>query len=92
MGVPVIPPEELNLGPAFANGTPAWYYVLAEASKTTDGKTLGPVGSRIVADVFITLLQIDKDSILRQNRNTAPQKFAIEDLFVEAGLAVRPQS
>lgn len=91
MGVSVITPQELNLGAAFANGTPLWYYILAEASKTTDGKTLGPVGSRIVADVFITLMQIDPNSVLRQNRNTAPKEFALEDLFVEAGLATRPQ-
>lgn len=92
MGLPVISPEELNLGPAFANGTPLWYYVLAESSRTEDGKQLGPVGARIVADVFVQLLQADKASLLRDNKNFAQKDFQLEDLFVEAGLAVRPQS
>lgn len=90
MGVPVITPEQLNLGPAFANGTPLWYYILAESSRTQDGKMLGPVGGQIVADVFIKLLQIDKDSILNHSRKDEPREFALENLFVDAGLAKFP--
>ena len=90
MGLPVITPAELNLGPAFDNGTPLWYYILAESSRTQDGKQLGPVGARIVADVFVKLLQVDPDSILRHNRNTAPTTFHLENLFVDAGLAKFP--
>lgn len=87
LNVPVITPEELNLGPAFANGTPLWYYILAESSRTEDGKQLGPVGAKIVASVFVRLLQIDRDSILRGNRNFTPQTFEFDDLFIAAGLA-----
>jgi hypothetical protein len=90
MGLPVITPAQLNLGPAFDNGTPLWYYILAESSRTQDGKQLGPVGARIVADVFVKLLQVDPDSILRHNRNTAPTTFHLENLFVDAGLAKFP--
>jgi hypothetical protein len=90
MHLPVISPADLNLGPAFDNGTPLWYYILAESSRVNDGKMLGPVGGTIVADVFVTLLQIDPNSILRHNRNTEPKVFHLEDLFVAAGLAVRP--
>jgi len=87
MGLPVITPAELNLGPAFDNGTPLWYYILAESSRTQDGKQLGPVGAKIVASVFVRLLQIDRDSILRGNRNFTPQTFEFDDLFIAAGLA-----
>jgi Animal haem peroxidase len=87
MGLPVITPAELNLGPAFDNGTPLWYYILAESSRTQDGKQLGPVGARIVASVFVRLLQIDKDSILRGNRDFTPKTFEFDQLFIAAGLA-----
>jgi hypothetical protein len=99
MGVDPITPDQLGLAAPFDNGTPLWYYVLAEASRTTDGKTLGPVGGHIVADVFVTLLQIDKDSILRGERRFTPSApeapegtFDLGDLFVAAGLATRPDN
>lgn len=43
-------------GPTFENNTPLWYYILAEAGQTTNGATLGPVGGRIVAEVFVDVL------------------------------------
>jgi hypothetical protein len=44
--------------------TPLWYYILKEAEILCDGKKLGPVGGRIVAEVFIGLLLGDKLSYL----------------------------
>ena len=88
MGLPVITPAELNLGPAFSNGTPLWYYILAESSRASGGATLGPVGGRLTADVMIRILELDRDSIL--NDRAAPGAFRLADLFVTAGLATRP--
>ena len=48
--------------PAFADHTPLWYYILKEAELMQDGLQLGPVGARIVGEVFIGLLQSDPDS------------------------------
>jgi hypothetical protein len=42
--------------------TPLFYYVLKEAELRAGGLTLGPVGARIVAEVFIGLLQTDPGS------------------------------
>ena len=50
----VITPEQLNLGPGFANGTPLWYYILAESQRVEDGARLGPTGSIIVKAGFDT--------------------------------------
>ena len=51
--------EELApLGVGFERSTPLWYYVLKEAEVVADGLHLGPVGGRIVAEVFLGLLQI----------------------------------
>jgi hypothetical protein len=103
MGIPPIDADAIidNL-PAFGQATPLWYYILAESSRATNGKFLGPVGGRIVADVFVRLMQIDKDSILRSgNRVTIndedsvitpkgqPERdmFGLQDIFIQAGLA-----
>ena len=50
-----------------ASNPPLWYYVLREADLMADGLNLGPMGGRLVAEVFIGLLQLDPNSYLRQN-------------------------
>jgi len=52
MGLPVITPADLDLGPGFEKGTPLWFYVLEESERTQDGRKLGPVGSHIVKAGF----------------------------------------
>ena len=72
--------------------TPLWYYVLKEAEVFTGGLHLGPLGSRMVAEVFLGLLQRDSSSYLarkpqwtpclkRQDENT----FTMADLLEFAG-------
>lgn len=46
--------------------TPLWYYLLKEAQMRGGGKRLGPVGSRIVAEVFVGMVQGDETSYLSQ--------------------------
>jgi hypothetical protein len=64
--------------PAFKGNTPLWFYILGEAEQgvikamhddpKTDpqslGARLGSVGALIVAETFIGLMQIDRDSVL----------------------------
>lgn len=73
MGVPVLTPNEIGDDTsdgkaARAHGlhqrTPLWYYILKEAAKTQGGVRLGPLGSRIVAETFVGLLDGDPTSIL----------------------------
>ena len=45
--------------------TPLWYYILKEAEEQCYGQRLGDVGGRIVAEVFIGLLQADSTSLWR---------------------------
>ena len=56
----------------FLQRTPAWFYILKEAEVRAGGEHLGPVASRIVAEVFVGLLRADPDSIL--NTNFSPDK------------------
>jgi len=43
--------------------TPLWYYVLREADVRCGGNRLGPVGARIVGEVLVGLLDLDKTSV-----------------------------
>ena len=88
-------PEDLedvtDLG--FDDETPLWFYILREADKRADGKTLGPAGGRIVAEVLIGLLEGDRFSFLRANPRWTPTfgvggKFGIADLLKFAGVAL----
>ncbi len=52
--------------------SPLWYYILKEAEIQGEGKRLGQVGSRIVAEVFVGLLEGDSSSFLVRNRDWKP--------------------
>ncbi|PZS35762.1 MAG: peroxidase [Pseudonocardiales bacterium] len=52
--------------------TPLWLYVLREAQLANDGQFLGPVGGRIVAEVFLGLLQADPASYLSRQPRWQP--------------------
>jgi hypothetical protein len=89
MGAPMLHLQELaHYGVALENQTPLWYYVLAEAERLTDGLRLGPVGGRIVGEVFIGLLQLDPRGFLRVQPgwrptfpSQAPGTFRMTDLL-----------
>jgi hypothetical protein len=44
--------------------TPLWFYILKETEKRAAGKHLGPVGGRIVGEVILGLVELDKQSWL----------------------------
>ncbi len=52
--------------------SPLWYYILKEAQIQGQGKRLGQVGSRILAEVFIGLLEGDSSSFLVRNPDWTP--------------------
>jgi hypothetical protein len=63
----------------FDRETPLWYYILKEAQllggaldATHNGATLGPVGSVILAETFLGLLELDPDSFLVQDPKWSP--------------------
>jgi hypothetical protein len=80
------------------NRTPLWFYVLKEAEVIAGGESLGPVGARIVAEVFVGLLQGDSQSFLTQDPDWTPflptidparegHDFTIEDMLRFADVA-----
>lgn len=95
MGVRVLTTAQLTeLAPfGMDRSTPLWYYILKEAEVFENGEQMGPVGGRIVGEVFIGLLKADKDSYLTVNRNWRPTlpsakagDFEITDLLRLAGV------
>lgn len=76
-----------------AGNDPLWLYVLKEASSLGDGgRRLGPVGARIVAEVFVGLLAGDNQSFYSVNPNWSPElpasgsNFELVDFLVHAGV------
>ncbi|MEL7728097.1 heme peroxidase family protein [Citromicrobium bathyomarinum] len=55
----------------YLEDTPLWLYILLEAELRAGGKTLGPMGSTLVAEVLIGLLLQDKNSILHRGTGKA---------------------
>jgi len=95
MGVPALTPAQLDLLKPFEmeKSTPLWYYILKEAELMENGLRLGPVGSRIVGEVFIGLLKADESSYLAARPNwtpvlpsATPGDFRITDLLTFAGV------
>jgi Animal haem peroxidase len=76
MGEPALEQHDLaeltNYGNKLDTSTPLWYYTLKEAEIMADGLHLGPVAGRIVAEVFIGLLQTDPASYLTTQPNWTP--------------------
>lgn len=72
--------------PAYKGETPLWLYILAESQIVRNGATLGPVGSRIVAEVFGGLLASDVRSYYRRGWNPDGGVFRSQDLLREAGV------
>jgi hypothetical protein len=91
-----------DLDPAFAGNAPLWYYILAEAQqqfvKNDTPIHLGPVGGRIVGEVFVGLMMADSYSFLRQDPLFHPSEklmkkganFKMADLLKQAKKANYP--
>jgi len=89
--------ELKNFGFNLHESTPLWYYILKEAEVMEKGARLGPVGGRIVGEVIIGLLQLDRNSFLADEPNWKPMlptrggkvtgNFKMVDFLTFAGVA-----
>jgi hypothetical protein len=95
INVPVLTAAQLSdLKPYnMDRSTPLWFYILKEAELMENGLRLGPVGSRIVGEVFIGLLKADETSYLAAEPrwkpvlpSANPGDFRIVDLLKFAGV------
>jgi Animal haem peroxidase len=90
MGIQPLSDSDLGLGergaPDFDGDAPLWFYVLREAELLASSRHLGPVGGRIVAEVFIGLLMGDPLSWLNIEPDWQPPlarngKFGMPELI-----------
>lgn len=101
MQVPLLAPGDLRDYAPYAldsrttmdTSTPLFAYILKEAEVLENGLRLGPVGARIVGEVFVGLLKEDKASYLSANPgwkptlpSSAPGDFRMRDLLTFAGV------
>jgi hypothetical protein len=89
-----------QLGANLDRSMPLFFYILREADVINDGLHLGPVGGRIVAEVFLGLLQNDPEvylavgesgsapwrPTLAQRNGTVGDDFTMVDLLTVAGV------
>jgi hypothetical protein len=99
MGVPSLSAGDLkelsSYGLGLDTSTPLWYYILKEGEVMEAGQRLGPVGGRIVAEVFLGLLRLDRNSYFSQRRwrpslptrsGTVTGEFRMIDFLTFAGV------
>jgi hypothetical protein len=83
-------PDEIGLSEfGWSGETPLWYYLLKEAEAREDGERLGPVGSMIVGEVLLGIVDGDPESFRSVDpswRPTLPSgvpgRFTLADLLV----------
>ncbi len=95
-----LPAEVIATGPAgevaarhhLQHQTPLWFYILKEAEALESGVRLGPVGSILIAEVFVGLLQGDPLSFMKADPDwkptlpsATPGAFSMADLLAYVG-------
>ena len=83
-------PDDVGLGEfGWSGETPLWYYLLKEAEVCEDGERLGPVGSLIVGEVLLGIVDGDPESFRTVDRSWVPTlpsrvtgQFTLADLLV----------
>jgi hypothetical protein len=96
MRIPALTPSQLpelaKYGIGLEHNSPLWYYVLKEA-ELAGGATLVGVGARIVGEVFLGLLSLNRNSYLARNPGWRPRlpsrtpgTFGMVDLLTFAGV------
>ena len=87
--------ELKGFAPSFVSSTPLFYYILKEAELIEDGMRLGPLGARIVGEIFVGLLQLDGEAYVNVQPNWlptlptfagTPESFRIIDFLKFAGV------
>ncbi len=92
MGIKPLTNAQLGLTePGWRNKAPLWFYILKE-SELLGGKKLGPVGGRIVAEVILGLMAVDRTSYFNANPSFVPgPNYKMGD-FILAADAIDPRA
>ena len=92
MGIKPLTNAQLGLTePGWRGKAPLWFYILKE-SELLGGKKLGPVGGRIVAEVILGMLGLDKTSYFNANPSFTPGAGYKMGDFILAADAIDPRA
>ena len=80
------PNDNPDAAASYLGELPLWLYILAESQIVHNGAKLGPVGSRIVAEVIGGLLLADNKSYYNKGWTPPGGDFRAQDLLREAGV------
>ena len=75
MSITALTDQELGIttvSPEFTGSAPLWFYILKEAQLQHQGRRLGSVGGRIVAEVLLGLLAGDPHSYVSEQPGFTP--------------------
>jgi len=91
--VSAVPDDQLDLSRHGWRGEmPLWFYTLVEAQTLSEGRRLGPMASRIVAEVLIGLLEGDPTSYLARSPGWQPAEdpanFTLSRFLEKAGVTI----
>lgn len=82
-----LPEAQRAAAAPFAEATPLWFYILAEAGDPAGpaGAHLGPVGSRIVAETLWALARQSEAALAEPQGGLEFERFTLSDLVLLAG-------
>src|SRR6185312_1336933 len=92
MGITPLTNVQLGLTePGWGGKAPLWFYILKE-SELLGGRKLGPVGARIVGEVILNILALDKSSYFNANPSFSPgANYKVGDMILAAD-AIDPRA
>lgn len=83
----IVPLEIEETADLELDGTPLWFYILKEAELLHDGERLGPLGSRLLGEVFISIMREDELSFMKvhplwkPDLGSTPGQFSFQDMI-----------
>jgi hypothetical protein len=84
LGVAPLTPEQIGVASTGWHAeTPLWFYILREAAACTGGHRLGPIGGRLVAEVLVGLIDMDKASFRQVRPEWQPRQTFTEMLVAD---------
>lgn len=81
--IDLLSPDEISvegIPPEIVDNTPLWYYTLREAEVKESGHVLGELGSIVVGETIIGLLQVSSESFIHPDNENSNWPFTLNEV------------